>query len=117
MPSPEALENQKAKDLRVLEVLEDLGSNLAKPHRLRHRLLADSHAGAEGLADWGRVNGFEPAEIEESESDDGKVRYSVELVKPTPPDIEHIFADSTRMLDLADERGCEYDGWACPLEK
>lgn len=112
----EELTHQREMDLRVIKALADAGSDLAKAHRLEHHFVCATADEAEPIVAWGTSNGFVASPVERGEYEGQSYAY-FDLIKPTIPTIENVFADSRRMLEVAKVNGAKYDGWGCPVVK
>lgn len=73
-------------------------------------------ADAEKIIQWGVENGFEPSQISSGEFE-GQRYLCFDLIKDIVPEIALIFADISRLLDVARSLNALYDGWGCMLVK
>ncbi len=116
MASDEELMKQREGDLQVIAALQSHGSDLTQPHHIEHHFNAFSEEDANNIMVWGTENGFEASTIS-SGVFKGQHYYYFDLIKDTVPEIELVFADTSRLLDLAKMHHSLYDGWGCMIVK
>jgi regulator of RNase E activity RraB len=107
---------QRGKDLQVIAALHSHGSELARPHRIEHHFNTFSASDAQAIVQWGAENGFEASPIS-SGVFEGQGYFYFDLIRDTVPEIESVYADTGRLLDLAKNNNALYDGWGCMVVK
>lgn len=108
------LEVQKEADRKVIEALRRAGGNLSLPHRVEHHFTSSSMEGAEELREWGIREGIEVSDIRSRERE-GQPYFYFDFIVPTIPQIDQIYADTSRFFLLAPKFSADYDGWGCDV--
>jgi regulator of RNase E activity RraB len=82
--------------------------------RIEHHVLLANNGQALKAQSWGRENGFETSEIQESVFENQK-SYSVDFVREMPLDLNQIDRDRRRIEDFSMSLDVDYDGWGAAI--
>jgi regulator of RNase E activity RraB len=116
MATEDELKRQREGDLQVIAALQSYGSDLTQTHRIEHHFNSYSEEDANNIVHWGTENGFEPSSISSGQFE-GQHYFYFDLIKDTVPQIDLVFADTSRLLDVAKKHNSIYDGWGCMIVK
>lgn len=95
-------------DRRVLELSEDVGSDLSKPHEISFWMYLPTEESAYGLAPKLQAQGFDVEVSPPLEGRNDWLCLAYLIMVPDPDELEMIRG---RLTELVEQRGGKYDGW------
>lgn len=107
---PDRYSLQEIANSRVLQALISEGDDVSKERYVEHWAYFSSKESAEQFLDRGRAEGFEVFTTNILDSED-EFPYQVGVARRDVP--EDIHPVTWLLLDVAEELGGYYDGWAC----
>jgi regulator of RNase E activity RraB len=111
-PSPE--DHQRIKNRHVIEALEKHGDPLKVPRPVMHWAYFDSRDNRSKFIAQAVRDGFKL--VDESKSDDSKLRYGATLERIDQVDWDSINDVTLELFRMAQKAGGEYDGWETSVE-
>lgn len=102
-------------DRSVVDELAKLNDLHNKPRRIDHWIYFASKVNREAMAEASAMIGF--ARNDDPEDGDGDSPYGLQLYRDDPSELNHINSVTSRLCELAEENGGNYDGWETYIVK
>ncbi|PCJ91312.1 MAG: hypothetical protein COA46_07590 [Porticoccaceae bacterium] len=107
--------NNYERNVKVLEALQDAGSNVDKEHNIEHHFYCVSEESYQKLLELGRSAGYKIMFEGSADYGDGKM-WQLDLVKSVKPSIDVLEAQTLELEAFAEKTESDYDGWGTEVE-
>lgn len=109
---PDRYQYQWIQDRRVVEAMAQGGDQIDEPRTIDHSLYFRSVEAREQFATEVQALGFE---TDVATDGDGMVRHGLIVRRDDPVTLDHIHDVVRDLIQRAEARGGQYDGWGAPL--
>ncbi|OOE36602.1 ribonuclease E inhibitor B [Salinivibrio kushneri] len=116
MSQAELIEQQHQETRMIIEELLADGSDPDALYTIEHHLCADTFEALEDAAVEAFKMGFDVAEAEELELEEGGTIVCFDAVMETALNAERIDEQVEKLVALADKHNIDYDGWGTYFE-